>query len=124
MERLFIEKKIVDKLLNAWKKHLETTLKFGDPSKCNFGSLVSQAHRDKVESYIKLAKEEGGTIFYGGERPKVEAPFDKGAFIMPTIVTGLSHKSRCATEEVFGPFVAIHPFETEKRIIRNDKLRP
>jgi len=105
MERLFVEKSIMDELLRLILKKVEEHFTIGDPLKSNFGSLISQQHRMKVESYFKLAQEEGGTIACGGKRPNLQAPFDKGAFVEPTIITGLSHTSRCATEEVFGPFV-------------------
>ena len=74
----------------------------GDPSCCQMGSLISQQHRAKVESYIKLAKEEGGTVLTGGCRPSPELP---GAFLRPTVIEGLDILSRTATEEIFGPMV-------------------
>lgn len=118
MERLFVEKKILKKFLNEWKKKLDSTLKYGDPESCNFGSLICQEHRTKIEFYIQLAQEEGGTIFFGGNRPKLLSPFDQGAYIKPTIITGLSYTSRCATEEIFGPVVTIHPFVSEDELIK------
>jgi aminomuconate-semialdehyde/2-hydroxymuconate-6-semialdehyde dehydrogenase len=94
-------------------------MKIGDPSSddSELGALVSFAHRDKVESYIHLAQREGGEILCGGKSPGLDAPFDKGAFLEPTIVSGLSHLSRTATEEIFGPVVTIHPFESDKEAI-------
>jgi len=54
----------------------------------------------------------------GGHRPKdLKPPFDKGAFYMPTIIVGLRFDSRCATEEIFGPVVTIHEFETDNEVI-------
>jgi len=71
------------------------------------GPVISEGHRDKVMSYIHLAKEEGGEILAGGRIP------DKpGAWIEPTVIAGLSHKSRTATEEIFGPVVTIHKFDS------------
>lgn len=93
-------------------------LEYGDPKSSNFGSLISQEHRTKVEFYIQLAQEEGGKIFFGGKRPSLLTPFVRGAYLEPTIVTGLSYTSRCATEEVFGPFVTIHPFTDEDELIK------
>ena len=81
----------------------------GDPATANFGSLSSLAHRDKVESYVEMARKEGtrdelqlsraepklstrfvagGTILCGGKRPTLPAPFDKGAFYEPTVIVG------------------------------------
>ena len=60
----------------------------------------------------------------GGEAPKLESPFDNGAFLEPTVVTGLSHLSRTATEEIFGPVLSIIPYEDEDNAVRiaNDTL--
>ena len=55
MERLFVEKKIVDKLLTEWKKNLEDTLTFGNPEKCNFGSLVSQVNLLGFVVFLELS---------------------------------------------------------------------
>ncbi len=70
------------------------------------GSLISCAHRDKVESYVALARDEGGAILCGGQR---SGP-DGGAFYQPTVITGLAIDSRTAQEEIFGPVVSLHPF--------------
>ena len=82
------------------------------------GSLIGLAHRDKVEQYISLAQEEGGTILCGGRRPEFPAPLDKGAFYQPTLVDGLAIDSRTATEEVFGPLATLHPFDTEDEAVQ------
>ena len=50
-----------------------------------------------MESYIRLAAEEGGTVLTGGERPDLP-----GAFLRPTVISGLAPSSRTATEEIFG----------------------
>merc|ERR1711920_683338 len=66
---------------------------------------------EKIESYIQIAREEGGEIGFGGGRPSEEQGLGAGAYLLPTVVTGLDGKSsRAATEEVFGPFVTIHSF--------------
>jgi aminomuconate-semialdehyde/2-hydroxymuconate-6-semialdehyde dehydrogenase len=63
-------------------------------------------------SYIQLAQDEGGLILAGGQIP------DKpGAWIEPTVIAGLSHKSRTATEEIFGPVVTIHKFDSADEAI-------
>jgi len=94
-------------------------MKVGDPSAptTQIGSLVSAAHRDKVEGYISLAKEEGGTILAGGKRPTLEGPLANGAFLEPTVVDGLSPTCRTSTEEIFGPVVTLHPFDSEDEAV-------
>ena len=84
----------------------------GDPATSDMGSLISFAHRDKVESYLKLAAEEGGTILTGGDRPDLP-----GAFLRPAVITGLSPTSRTSTEEIFGPVVTVHKFDAEDEAV-------
>jgi aminomuconate-semialdehyde/2-hydroxymuconate-6-semialdehyde dehydrogenase len=90
-------------------------LVIGDPAAPDtfLGSLVSHDHRDKVESYLALAREEGGEIRCGGTRPDLPAPFGEGAFLTPAVITGLPATCRTATEEIFGPVVTVHPFDDE-----------
>ncbi|KAG5460756.1 MAG: aldehyde dehydrogenase domain-containing protein [Olpidium bornovanus] len=80
------------------------------------GALVSKEHLAKVMNYVKIAKEEGGTIECGGERMSI-AGFEGGYFMQPTVVTGVSPTSRIMQEEVFGPVVTIYPFESEAEVI-------
>lgn len=114
--RIYVEEAIYDKFL---EKFTEATnnLKVGDPfdSDTNVGAVISKEHYDKVTSYIQLAKEEGGTIVTGGNSPD---HLEKGYYINPTIVTGLSKDSRCVREEIFGPIVTVSPFNSEKEVLK------
>jgi acyl-CoA reductase-like NAD-dependent aldehyde dehydrogenase len=56
-----------------------------------------------VESYVELARREGGTIRCGGRRPTLPSPFDKGYFYEPTIVTGISFNHQSS---IYFPFSA------------------
>ena len=109
-----IWEEFVDKFVNHVK-----SMKVGDPSSSSsdLGALISSSHRDKVESYIHLAQREGGEILCGGKSPNLSPPFDKGFFLEPTVLSGLSHMSRTATEEIFGPVVTIHTFKSDKEAI-------
>ena len=116
--RVFVSKKIWDDFVPKFVNYVKN-MKIGDPSSddSELGALVSFAHRDKVESFIHLAQREGGEILCGGKSPDLDPPYDKGAFLEPTIISGLSHLSRTATEEIFGPVVTIHPFELDEEAI-------
>jgi aminomuconate-semialdehyde/2-hydroxymuconate-6-semialdehyde dehydrogenase len=94
-------------------------MKLGDPAEkdTELGALVSDAHREKVEGYIRLAREEGGRIRTGGDRPKLPAPFDGGYFLRPTVITDLAPTCRTVQEEIFGPVVTVHPFADEAEAI-------
>lgn len=115
--RLLVQRGIADRFIPAFIERA-THQKVGDPSApdTRVGALNSTAHRDKVESYLKLASEEGGTV-HGGGRPALDAPFSSGAFLNPAVVTGLAPTSRTSTEEIFGPVVTVHVFDTEEQAI-------
>ncbi|CAI8380205.1 MAG: 2-aminomuconic 6-semialdehyde dehydrogenase [Candidatus Poseidoniaceae archaeon] len=89
-----------------------------DPS-TQIGALISLEHLEKVESYIELGVEEGGIILTGGTRKMtgLVADTDTGAFLRPTIIDGLNHTTRTSTEEIFGPVVTIHRFDSDKEAI-------
>ena len=116
--RILVSDKIWNEFVDKFVKHVKN-MKVGDPSSkdSDLGALVSFAHRDKVESYIHLAEREGGKILCGGKSPNLSSPFDKGAFLEPTVVSELSHLSRTATEEIFGPVVTLHQFRTDEEAI-------
>ncbi len=111
--RIFVQREIYERFKTALVEEVNKRVP-GNPQDpaTNFGALVSQAHLAKVESYIDLAKKEGGVILCGGERPEMHGEFAKGAFLKPTLIDGLAYDSRTATEEIFGPVATIHPFDT------------
>jgi acyl-CoA reductase-like NAD-dependent aldehyde dehydrogenase len=79
------------------------------------GPLTSIAHRDRVLSYCKVAREEGGEILLGGKAP-ADAELAKGCYVMPTVVRARP-KDRVCQEEVFGPFVTVTTFKDEDEAI-------
>ena len=84
----------------------------------NFGPLVSLEHRNKVKYYYDLAVEEGATVEIGGGIPDMGEEMNGGAWIEPTIWTGLSDDARVIREEIFGPCCHIRPFDTEEETIQ------
>lgn len=115
--RIYVEASIYDKFKRDFVEKVKA-LKVGPPDKTdtNIGAIVSKPHYEKVLSYIKLAKEEGGTILSGGEAiyPKGH---EEGWYISPTIIGGLSSDCRTNQEEIFGPVVTIMPFDTEEEAL-------
>jgi len=83
----------------------------------DMGPLISHGHRDKVLSYYRLAVEEGATVVAGGGTPRFGDERDDGAYVQPTIWTGLPDSARCVTEEIFGPVCHIAPFDSEEEVI-------
>ena len=116
--RVFIQKGIYEKFRKGLVKKTEG-LRIGDPLEetTQLGALVSKSHLEKVQSYIELAKEEGGTILTGGEQIQLEGRCKEGYFMQPTIVEGLDNSCRTNQEEIFGPVITLMPFEDEEEAI-------
>ena len=115
--RILVEDGIYDEFERRFVESVEK-MTIGDPldESSDLGALISPEHLEKVRSYIDLAKEEGGTILTGGT-PCLPSRFDGGNWISPTVIGGLEYDSRCATEEIFGPVVSLHRFDSEEEAI-------
>ena len=108
--RLLVERSVHDEFV----ERLAAEVAAGDWTPgTSMGALISYEHREKVASYVQLAREEGGTIVCGGNKVGPE----KGAFFEPTIITGLAIDCRVATEEIFGPIVTVHPFDSDEQAL-------
>ena len=88
----------------------------GDPSDPGTvcGPLISARQRDRVEGYLRLAVEEGGTFAAGGGR----GDRDRGFWIEPTLVTGLTNDARTAREEIFGPVLVVMAHDSDDDAVR------
>lgn len=108
--RLFVHRDIYDAFLERYVEAAEK-LTIGDPSEpgTEFGPLASEEHYTKVSRYLGLVEREGGTIRTGG--------LGEGWVVKPTVVTGLTDTSRLVCEEIFGPVVAVLPFDSEREAI-------
>jgi acyl-CoA reductase-like NAD-dependent aldehyde dehydrogenase len=120
--RLLLQRSIHDQFVDTLVK-IAAEARIGDPMnpETNVGPIATQAQYEKVLHYIDLAKREGATCALGGG-PYLGAGAHGGRFVAPTIFTGVHNQMRIAREEVFGPVLAIIPFETEEQAfeIAND----
>jgi aminomuconate-semialdehyde/2-hydroxymuconate-6-semialdehyde dehydrogenase len=116
--RIFVERRIYNKFKEEFVKRVAVTVVSNpqDPS-AKLGAVVSKPHMEKVLSYIELAKEEGGTVLTGGVKVNLEAPYDEGYYLRPTVIEGLAFDCRTNQEEIFGPVVTITPFDTEEDVL-------
>ncbi|NCN09014.1 MAG: aldehyde dehydrogenase family protein [Leptospira sp.] len=115
--RLLVQKSIHRKFVDELVKRVpRIKLGHGLEEGVVMGPLVSSSHRDKVESYIKIGKEEGAKLLCGGKRPEGKE-FAKGNFVEPTIFDDVKPSMRIAREEIFGPVLSVIPFETEEEAI-------
>jgi aldehyde dehydrogenase (NAD+) len=85
------------------------------------GPLISEKQRERVESYIRKGVEEGARIVTGGGRPE---GLDSGWFVQPTVFADVDNSMTIAQEEIFGPVLAVIPYDTENDAIRiaNDSV--
>jgi acyl-CoA reductase-like NAD-dependent aldehyde dehydrogenase len=98
-------------------------LTLGDPfdPKTRLGPLASANQRETVLGFIEEGKKQGAEVVAGGGRP---AAFDKGFYVEPTIFANVDNRMAIAQEEIFGPVLAVIPYDTEDEAIRlaNDSI--
>jgi len=116
--RILIEESIYEDFKKEFLNKINK-LVTGDPLDDNtrVGALVSEAHMNKVMSYIELAINEGGQILAGGNRVDVDGRCSNGYFVAPTVIEGLDHKCRTNQEEIFGPVVTLMSFNSETEAV-------
>jgi acyl-CoA reductase-like NAD-dependent aldehyde dehydrogenase len=92
-------------------------LTLGDPFDKNtrLGPLASAGQRDSVLGFIEKGKKEGATLVAGGGKP---AQLSKGFFVEPTIFANVDNRMTIAQEEIFGPVLAVIPYDTEADAVR------
>jgi aldehyde dehydrogenase (NAD+) len=95
-------------------------VRYGDPTdpKTYMGPLISERQRDKVDALVQRAVEAGATLVTGGKK------VDPGFFYAPTLLAGVDPASEIAQEEVFGPVLAVIPYDGEDEAVRiaNDSV--
>ena len=118
-ERIYVERPLFERFVRALKGAAEA-LKPGHPSDKNtgIGPLISLQHREKVLRYYRQALADGATLVSGGGVPAMPESLAGGAWIQPTIWTGLAESSAVVREEIFGPCCHIAPFDTEEEAVR------
>jgi aminomuconate-semialdehyde/2-hydroxymuconate-6-semialdehyde dehydrogenase len=116
--RIYVEETIFEKFKKDFVAKV-AALKVGNPfdTDTNIGALVSKSHMEKVQSYIKIAKQENGTILYGG-KPVNVAGSEKGYYLQPTVIEIQDNQCRVNQEEIFGPVVTLMSFKTETEALK------
>jgi acyl-CoA reductase-like NAD-dependent aldehyde dehydrogenase len=112
--RVLVEKPLYDEFVSRFTQ-TAAKMKTGDPleEETQMGSLISQAHRDKVHGLVEKGREEGAEIVTGGE------PGDgDGAFYPATVLAGVDNSMTVAQEEIFGPVIALIPYEDEAEAVQ------
>ena len=115
--RLFVQRGIYDAFvprLVAATKRLRVGHPFAEGTQV--ASLIHQDHRDEVAGHVARALEDGGRLLCGGGAPD-GAEYAEGSYYLPTIIEGLGNDARLCRDEVFGPVLAVLPFDDEDEVI-------
>ncbi|HEX3825208.1 MAG TPA: aldehyde dehydrogenase family protein [Mycobacteriales bacterium] len=112
--RVYAQRGVYDQVVEGLTAYAKA-LKVGDPTAPDtvVGPVISAVHRDRVESYIATGRSEGATLLAGGERPELE----HGFYVAPTLFADCRNDMTIVREEIFGPVVAVVPFDTEEEAI-------
>jgi acyl-CoA reductase-like NAD-dependent aldehyde dehydrogenase len=109
-EQLPVVEQIAKATAEAWQ--------VGDPfaEGSNLGPLVSDTQRERVRSYIDKGLQEGAKLVTGGSEPP--EGLDKGYYVRPTVFSDVTPEMTIAQEEIFGPVLAIMPYDDEEDAVR------
>ena len=114
--RILVQRDVLDEFLDRMKPAVEA-LRVGDPldEATEMGPLISADHRERVAAYVP---EDAPVAFRGG------APEGSGFWFPPTVLAPVSNEDRAAREEIFGPVVAVIPFDDEDDAVRQANDTP
>jgi acyl-CoA reductase-like NAD-dependent aldehyde dehydrogenase len=113
--RLFLEKKIHDEFLEKLTARTSGLRQgHGLDEKTQIGPQVSKEQQERIMGYVDIAQKEGAKLVCGGEMPGGDLA--KGYFVKPTIFQGVKNEMRIAQEEVFGPVLAVIPFNSMEEV--------
>ncbi|MFF7732028.1 aldehyde dehydrogenase family protein [Streptomyces sp. NPDC007984] len=114
--RVFAHRSIYDELLERVCERART-IRIGDPldEKTELGPLAFEGQRDKVAGYVDLGRGEGARVLTGGRATDGGLG---GWFYEPTVLVDVDNSMRVVREEIFGPVLAVMPFDTEEEVVR------
>ncbi|MGO9876786.1 MAG: aldehyde dehydrogenase family protein [Acidimicrobiia bacterium] len=114
--RLLLPRSRYDEGVELAKTMMEN-IPYGDPTDPGIicGPVVNAKQRERVLGYIEKGKAEGARLVVGGSRP---AQFDKGFFVEPTLFADVDPDSTIAQEEIFGPVLAVIPYDDDEDAVR------
>jgi aldehyde dehydrogenase (NAD+) len=113
--RLFVQRSIYDRAIDLLVERA-ARIRVGMPldAATHIGPHTSAEQLAKTNRYIELGKDAGFRLLLGGKRP---AGFERGYFVEPTIFADVDNGSRLAQDEIFGPVLAVIPFDTEAEAV-------
>ena len=116
--RFLIQRPIFAEFVDRFVTRVKT-LKVGDTADpaTDMGPLITRQHRESVCKYIEIGEAEGAKRLIGGDIP-TDAARANGNYLMPTVFVNVKSEMRIMQEEIFGPVVAMMPFDTEEDAVR------
>jgi betaine-aldehyde dehydrogenase len=115
--RVLVERPIYKKMLDAMVEKARTIrVGPGMDRASKMGPLISKEQMERVQRYQEIGKREA-RLAVGGGRPE-EAALQRGFFVQPTIFYDVDNRATIAREEIFGPVMAVIPFDDEKEALR------
>jgi aldehyde dehydrogenase (NAD+) len=92
----------------------------GDPMEPStmVGPMISERQRDRVAGYIETGRSQGARVAFGGTRLTLPPELSDGWFVPPTLFADVDNGMRIAQEEIFGPVVAVIPYDDEDDAVR------
>ncbi|MDO8411497.1 MAG: aldehyde dehydrogenase [Phenylobacterium sp.] len=115
--RVLVERPIYDQVVEAFRR-TAGRVRVGAPldPATHMGPQAHQQQLDKTLGYIEIGRDEGATLVAGGRRIET-AELAAGYFVEPTVFADVTPSMRIAQEEIFGPVVAILPFDGEDEAV-------
>ncbi|QQK77734.1 aldehyde dehydrogenase family protein [Salicibibacter cibarius] len=112
--RVYVQRNLYDEVVEELAKRAKAMkLGPGMDEDIEMGPLISAKQQQRVLNYIEKGKEEGARLIAGGQKA-----FDKGYFVEPTVFADVDDDMTIAREEIFGPVIAVFPFDSEEEVIK------
>ncbi len=111
--RAYVHSSVFEKFTSRVSELMESMV-VGDPSDpdTDMGSLISEAHLEKVSAMVERAQQDGARVLAGGQREE-----RAGFYYRPTLLVGATQDSEIVQDEVFGPVLVALPFDTDQEAI-------
>jgi acyl-CoA reductase-like NAD-dependent aldehyde dehydrogenase len=122
--RILVERSVHDRVVELFADATRR-VRVGDPSDdaTEVGPMVHPRQRERVLEYIDRGRDEGAEVIVGGGVPEDEA-LAAGAYVLPTVFDAVVPEMTIAREEIFGPVVAVIPFDDEDEAVRLANATP
>jgi len=115
--RLLVQRSIHEQLVNrVMEKTMRIRVRPGIREDSDMGAVISLSQEQKILEYIRSGREQGASLIIGGDKLR-GLEYDDGFFVAPTIFDNVSPDMRIFREEIFGPVLAVTPFDTEAEAI-------